>query len=381
LRQLDIDYTAEIDHISADEWNEALPLFADASFYQTWSFGAIHTGSRKMSHIVVKKNGRVVSLGQVRIIKVPFLHVGLAHITWGPLWKIDGDSNTDHLRNSLRALYNEYVVRRGLFLRIVPPLADNRENEPVKSVFSEEGYSRVEHPVQTVFLDLTPTIGEIRQNLSRSWRHTLQAAERRGMHFVEGSDDRLCEMAIKLVREMRDRKQFYGGNQLEAITVHRYLPESLKLRFLVCLDGDEPIAVLGWQTFGNMGLPLVGAAGNGALKKGSSNLLWWKMLEYYKTHGFTAVDVGGVNEKQNPGGYFFKTHLKGKLFNGPESYIGQFDAYQNPASCSLFRIINGTRQAYRDLRRGMAATIRRTPPPGEHSGQTEKPDTSTNPES
>jgi lipid II:glycine glycyltransferase (peptidoglycan interpeptide bridge formation enzyme) len=161
-------------------------------------------------------------------------------------------------------------------------------------------------------------------------------------------------MALLIFREMKSRKRFFGGDQGEAIEVHKRLPEHLKLHFMVCTDADEPIAALGWVTFGSTGLPLVSATGSKALERDAAYVLWWKMIEYYKTHGFCALDTGGVSQQRNPGGYYFKTHILGKGFKEPHRTLGQFDACRNPLSEGLFNSIHSIRDSYREVGRRLA---------------------------
>jgi lipid II:glycine glycyltransferase (peptidoglycan interpeptide bridge formation enzyme) len=349
--KLDIGYTAEVDLIDKKSWDDRLLQFEDASYYQTWSFGVIHSGENAMSHLVLKKEGRIIGMAQLRIMKIPKLPIGIAQINSGPIYRMKNEEfKAEHLQNMIRALYIEYVMRRGYFLRIIPNKIDMGENTTSRKIYEKEGYSLGLDPGQTVIVDLSKTLAEIRKNMDRKWRQTLQSAEKRQLELVEGNSQEICRMALKIIEEMRNRKGFLGGDQSEAIRIHMELPESQKLRFIVCLDNDEPVAVLGWATIGTVGLPLVAATGQGALKTSPSYVLWWKMIEYYKDHGFLALDMGGVNKRRNPGGYYFKTHILGKRLDEQPRYLGPFDAYKNVLSFALFSALLTTRGLFRNLR-------------------------------
>jgi len=354
MKALEAGYTYEVDNINSDLWNELILHFEDASLYQTWSYGIVHSGEKSLSHIVLKKNDTFVGMAQARIAKLPGLPVGIAYIN-KPMWKAKNEkTEVGHIMNMGRALYNEYVLKRKYYLRIIPNLIDSTENAWIKDVFHEEGFSHSQSRDQTVVLDLSPPLEDIRRNLSRKWRQTLQRGEKNEMGILEGKDEKLCQMALDIFREMKDRKGFFGEEQAEAIKVHKKLPENLKLNFMVCTDAGEPIAALAWVTFGSTGLPLVSATGSKALRLNAAYVLWWKMIQYYKVNGFSALDVGGVNEERNPGGYYFKTHILGKGFKGPNRYFGQFDACRNPLSRILFKGIFAMRDRYRDEGRKMA---------------------------
>lgn len=355
MKELDPGFGAEIDNVGKSEWHALMGRFDDASYYQTWSYGDVHSGPNRLSHLVLKKDGQVTGLAQAWIVKVPALPAGLAYVNWGPLWMLKGEGrDASHLRNMARALHNEYVARRRYFLRVIPQSTDSAHNAWIKDIFAGEGYSRKDNPVKTVMIDLSPSLEEIRRAMDKKWRQTLQSGEKQNLEIIEGSDDEIGRMAVKVFQEMKDRKQFFGGDQKEALAVHADLPEHLKLRLAVCVNNREPVAVLGWTAFGSVGLPLVAATGRAALKLKASNVLWWKMFEYYKDHGVSCVDANGVDEERNPGGYLFKTHIIGKRFQGPDRYIGYFDACENPVSSSLFQLVYFGRELYRNVRRRWA---------------------------
>jgi hypothetical protein len=351
MRRLDQGYEAEVDLIDKENWHRLMLQFKDASFYQTWSFGARRFGEKGLSHIVLTKNGKLVSMAQVQIIRCPALPIGVAYVSWGPMVRSDNEGPEDpHYRNMIRAINNEYVFRRRFYLRIVPQLLDTPENAVLKEIFTEEGYSRRDSPGQNVIIDLAPTLEEIRQNMNRKWRQTLQSAEKKSLHIIETSDNRTCRLALEVVREMKNRKQFVGGNQAEIIKIQMDLPESLKLKLLVCMDDNAPTATLGWVTFGSIGIPFVAATGIRALKTNSSYVLWWRMIEYYKTRGFIAVDAGSVNKKRNPGGYLFKTHILGKVIENMPRYIGHFDQCSSWLSRVFFIGLYKIREVSQDVR-------------------------------
>ncbi|HCS46948.1 MAG TPA: hypothetical protein DIW61_01270 [Candidatus Aminicenantes bacterium] len=351
MSALDHGYSAEIDSIDKAGWEDLMARFEDASYHQTWSFGALHAGEKAISHLVLKTNGQVTGMAQARLLRFPGLRIGLAYVSSGPMYRIKGvPPQPDALQNLLRALCLEYVLRRGYFLRVLPNKIDSGEDAAHRGLYEKEGYSLGRDPRQTVIVDLSRSLDEIRKNMDRKWRQTLQAAERRHLALVEGDGEEIYEMAMKLIGEMKNRKGFLGGNQGEALRVHRDLPPSQRLRFLVCVDEQEPVAVLGWTTTGSVGLPLVAATGTRALKTNASYVLWWKMIEYYKANGFLAVDMGGINQKRNPGGYYFKTHILGKRLHEQPHYLGPFDACNNGLSRLFFIAANQTRQALQDVR-------------------------------
>jgi lipid II:glycine glycyltransferase (peptidoglycan interpeptide bridge formation enzyme) len=362
MSPLGLGYTFEVDSLDSGRWYESMLQFDDASFYQTVAFGAVRSGESRLSHVLLKKDGVVVAMALARLARIPGLPIGIAYIGSGPMWQRTGQpTDIEHLQMMLRALRLEYAVNRGYFLRVVPNLMETPANAPVKSLFLDEGFSHRESPGETVVLDLTPPLEELRRNLGRKWRQTLQSAEKRGLGILEGSGEEYCRVALDIFHEMKGRKGFFGGSQSEALDVHRRLPPALRLHLAVCTDAGEPIAVMGWSSVGTTGVPLVSATRAKALEFDASYLLWWRMIEYYKARGFSALDVGGANKQRNPGGYSFKTRILGKGFKGLTRKLGEFDACTSFASQGLFEMIYAIRSGYRKMGYRLASWKGRRP--------------------
>lgn len=354
MSMLDSGYWAEVDRIDKDEWHALLPGFDDANFYQTWSFGEVTWGAKSLSHVVLYHEGRPVALAQLRILKFPVIRGGMAYLNWGPLWKPKTDrDNVLHLRNMARALKNEYVENRRLVLRIQPKIIKAHGNQWLEELFLEEGYSRGPDPMHTFIVDTHPPIDDIRQNLHRSWKRSLNFAEKQGLTLEEAERPEQYLKILGVYSQMKSRKRFFGHMQQDVLRIHKDLPNELKLKIMLCLYQEEPVATLGWSRLGKICMPLIGATGDKGLELKSSFLLWWEMIKDSKANLADCCDTATVHEKRNPGGHFFKQGLAGK--NAQEvGYIGRFDAY---CSRPHFFLMN-TALAFRDKLINMARRIK-----------------------
>src|SRR5207249_6045142 len=83
-------YDAAIDSTTETRWGELLRGFADANIHQTWSEGAICLGERKLSHLVIKREGEVIGMAQIGIKQFPIIGTGIATVYWGPMWRRKG---------------------------------------------------------------------------------------------------------------------------------------------------------------------------------------------------------------------------------------------------------------------------------------------------
>ena len=93
---------------------------------------------------------------------------------------------------ALRALRNEYVCKRGLFLRIYP-LAFAGSEGPPPDLLAEEHFVQApdESPQQTILLNLETSLDEIRKGFHPKWRNCLSHAERNSLLVTQGTDDAL----------------------------------------------------------------------------------------------------------------------------------------------------------------------------------------------
>src|SRR6202167_718989 len=80
-------WQVEVDRATSAEWSQMLDLFDDASIYQTAAYGEVRWGERNLSRMVLRRDGEVVGMAQLRIIRPTPLKFGMAYLRWGPLWK------------------------------------------------------------------------------------------------------------------------------------------------------------------------------------------------------------------------------------------------------------------------------------------------------
>lgn len=347
MKQLDKGYTYQVDNIEKNAWHNLLRQFSDSSFYQTWSYGAILWGESSMSHLILRKDDEIISIAQLRIVKIPLMPIGFAYLSWGPIWKKkETKKNYNHLRNMLRALYKEYVKKRAYLLRIIPKQINDDEEE-VKGIYIDEGFDWVPDPQKTMYVDLTPTLDEIKGNMGSGWKKTLRRAMNINIELIEDDEASLNDIAISLVKEMKKRKGFTDFGSMENnLIINKDLSNDLKMKLLFCKFQNELVAVFGWSKIGETGIPLISATGDSASKSLAPHRFYWRMIEYYKNNGFRKCDLGGINKENNPGGYQFKAGVAGAM-RIEKNYIGQFDICENYFSSFCFKTGMSFRQHYR----------------------------------
>ncbi len=343
-------YSVSVDQVQKDEWEFRLSDFADASIYQTWSYGMAHHGQGKTSHLVVSRDQRVIGLAQVRIVQLPLAAGGVAYVSRGPVWQRKGESPAlENLRQVGIALRTEYAERRGLYLKLAPNLFANNTH-PAMQMLEDCGYRWSPSRYRTLLIDLSPSLDELRTGLRQTWRSCLRKAENAGLKMVEGRDVALYDRALAVHREMHQRKGYAEFVNMEEFRVmQEQLPDALKMWIVLCEHEGETVSALGWSVFGEIGLPLICATRKKGLEIHASHLMFWRMIQWLKERGYRYCDLGGIGPERNPEGYTFKAGLA-KGHGMEASLLGEFDFCENGLSRLAYETGSWARKTVRSAR-------------------------------
>jgi len=344
------EYSVSVDQVQKDEWEFRLSDFADASIYQTWSYGMAHHGQGKTSHLVVSRDQRVIGLAQVRIVQLPLAVGGVAYVSRGPVWQRKGEGPMlENLRQVVIALRTEYAERRGFYLKLAPNLFAN-STHPALQMLEDCGYRWSPSGYRTLLIDLSPSPDELRTGLRRGWRRCLREAENAGLKMVEGRDVALYDRALAVHREMHQRKRYAEFVNMEQFRVmQEQLPDALKMWIVLCEYEGETVSALAWTVFGEIGLPLLGATGKKGLEIHASHLMLWRMIQWFKERGYRYCDLAGIAPERNPGSYTFKAGLA-KGHGMEASLLGEFDLCENAVSRLAYQAGSWARKTVRSAR-------------------------------
>lgn len=353
-KELSHGFVAEADAFDQSRWSLVLQEFADANVYQTWPYNVARSGRAKVSHIVLKHRGRAVAVAQARLAGLPNCRMGIAYFRWGPLWKPQsGELEVETFRQVVRAIRNEYAIRRGLIVRLVPALCVE-DGEQFSAILEEEGFvqNRRINPYRTILMNIQPSLKDLESGFHRKWRNHLNGARKQQFKIIEGEDDALFAKFEPIYTEMHRRKQFVSDTQIAHFqNAQRTLTEHEKLRVFLCRVDDEFCAGAICSAMGDTGLYIFGATSNRGLKNNGSYLLQWRILEWLKQRGCQWYNLNGINPVTNPSTFEFKTRLAGK--HGRDvHFVGHFDAYPHAAAELVVRGGERLRSKIKKLRAG-----------------------------
>ncbi|MGA8765332.1 MAG: peptidoglycan bridge formation glycyltransferase FemA/FemB family protein [Candidatus Sulfotelmatobacter sp.] len=355
----DLAYDVEVDRTSPAEWSAMLDLFDDANLYQTWSYGAIRWGSKNLSHLVLKRNGEVLGMAQLRIIRPTTLKFGIAYLRWGPLCHRRGAGlEPEKVLRMARALQEEYVSKRRLLLRVLPnAFVGTSRTEVFQSSFA--GFSPEPHThsntYRTFLLDLAPPLQELRRNLDKKWRNALTRSEKNGLKIVAGSGTGEYQVFCQMYNQMRKRKGFETSVDVEEFgRIQQDLPENHRKRIMICMQEGVPVAGIVSTAMGNSASYLLGATSDEGLNSKGAYLLQWSLIQWLKENGFKWYDLGGIDPEGNPGVYHFKSGFSG-------ADVCHMSPLVASNSVVTSAIITSGEAAYRSLR-GCLSKLRRARP-------------------
>jgi lipid II:glycine glycyltransferase (peptidoglycan interpeptide bridge formation enzyme) len=361
-------YQADVDIVSPAGWAALLECFEDSNLYQTWSYGAVRWGEGNLSHLVLRQGREVIGIAQLRIIRPPFLKCGIAYLRWGPLCQLRGSAlEFESVRRMATALRAEYVVKRDLFLRLVPDAFANSERADV----FHKAFSGVCKPSsnhipsdRTFVLDLAPPLDEVRKKLDQKWRNQLNRAEKNSLTIVAGGSRSEYQQFLSLYQEMWDRKRFDTTVDVnEFARICEDLPARLKLRILVCLYQGVPVSSIVCSALGSTGIYLLGATTGNGLQAKAAYLLQWAMIKWLKENGFRYYDLGGIDPELNPGVYHFKSGLSGR----DVTRIAPLESCESPLSSLLMKVADAARCGFGATARKLKRRLARSPAHGKQT--------------
>lgn len=329
-------YQVEIKNVAESDWCTLLDRFEDANIYQSWSFGSVHRGTNELSHLILKRDGEVVAIAQLRVFLPQNDSQGMAYLMWGPLCHLRAQElDLGIVRAMATALREEFVEKRGLYLEIEPnAFLHSRRAEVFQSAFSrfdqQSGINAKKY--RTFVLDLSPSIEDLRRQLDRKWRNRLSCAEKSGLRIIEGEGRQEYDIFCELYAQMWERKRFQKTVSIESFgRVQEHLPANQRMRILICEHNLQPVAGLVCSAMGNSAIYLLGATNEDGRKLQAAYLLQWTVIQWLKDRGILYYDLGGINPIANPGVYHFKKGFNGRdVFQMHRLVLGGDNGFSRP---------------------------------------------------
>jgi lipid II:glycine glycyltransferase (peptidoglycan interpeptide bridge formation enzyme) len=335
-----------------ETWYPVLDVFEDATIFQTPAFCRAKAPGSRLEQLVVRRGPDVVAAALVRLIPVPFARTSIAYVLWGPVFHRRGcGPDLSALRQALEILRDEYVVKRGIGLRLAPSVTRDDGADWIP-LLQEQGYRHVSQGrrKRTIVIDLDPPLDALRRGLDQKWRNRLNSAEKQHLVIRQGGDHECFELFLEVYRDMLARKRLAEPGDIRSFrAAQAMLPDRFKLEVFVAFEDGAPSAAVICSAIGRRGVFAFGATSATGMKNKASYLLQWRVIEWLKQRGCAVYDLHGADPEANPGVYAFKMGLCGK--NGSEAeFYGHFEASEGVRTSFLLTAADRANSLYKRLK-------------------------------
>ncbi|MEA2953277.1 MAG: hypothetical protein QOJ96_2797 [Alphaproteobacteria bacterium] len=339
----------EVDTVADLSWDQLANEFEDLNYDQIACYSAGQWGKR-VSHLLLRQQDVPIAGARTAIITLPGFKRGLAFLRFGPFWRRrDGASDLAVYRAAIAALVEEYCVRRGHCLTVIPrPNPEFYQQE--RQVLSEFGFSvrRAFPDPNRYLIDLSLDEDAQMRSFEQKWRYNLRQA------LAHDFEIRLCESDAdvrafqSLHATMVTRKGFYNHDMVHLLPeLAAQLPEGLRPRIALAFHQGRPVVGAAIALLGDTAYYVFGGSDSAALSlKGGYALQWW-IIRWLSSQNVRWYDLGG--EAQEPGLRQFKKGLVGKR-GAVVTMAGEYDFWTQTSGRLMADAIYGIRGAQRIMR-------------------------------
>lgn len=262
-------------------------------------------------------------LANVRIKLLPMTRWGIAFVSQGPAVSPSGAFDRERYSAAIDALVDEYVLRRGLVLRVQPPLHRGAHESEIAALFAGKGFAPLRRPpYRTIAIDLAPPIDTLRRNLNGKWRTDLSRAERQGLSVSRSADPEAFARFLPLFEQLAASKKFAPPQDVsffrDVAAAAAGGADHIRIH-IAEHDGEIVAGHIGSYT-GDTAVYLLGAANEKGRELRAAYLLQWAVVEYAKGLGQAIYDLGGIDEAANPDVFRFKNRMGGRTIESAAGF-------------------------------------------------------------
>ena len=342
-----MSYSVCIDDFTRNDWETAAAGFSDYSIYQTWPYQGhrAETGREHLSRaIVIDSYGHVAAMCHVRIKNLFPLPIKIGYVQWGPLMQSHDDTITC-TAEALEALKKAYVPEKVNVLRFTPAVWSGQDDSNILEMFSDAGLTHVRkhRSYQTLLLKVDDSEDEIRKRLNKSFRRDVKNAEKAGVEVRVGCDEEFFDVLKQIHADLVKTKGFDGCSVAEFMKPQFDLSDHEKMKVVAAYHNGEPASAVLIANLGNRGVVLLAATNDLGRSVFSSYAAWYHAACVANQTGMKWCDLGGIDEKNNPKVFQFKSRMGGFFV----SHLGVFDSSNNLSAKLLWQITQSTANIFK----------------------------------
>lgn len=241
--------------------------------------------------------------------------VHLLFLDRGPMW-LDTPASDAEQAAFWRAFHAQFPRRFLRYRRVLPELSDTPAH---RALMEDAGFHQIGDPYQSAYLDITPSLDDIRARFKSKWRSTLAAAEKRKLEIHEDVPGASLDAFIASYLEDRMRKNYYGPSETFLTRIWRSArKEEGRAKgdggmLIWALKDSVPIAGMLFFCHGNTATYQVAFTTDAGRDMSAHYVMMWDAIARLKARGISTIDMGGL-AKDNDGLNAFKTGCGAKPY-------------------------------------------------------------------
>lgn len=306
--------------LTKTKWQSRFSTISDCTLLQSYEYAKALSPvyNQQPSWGLIEIDGKeagLIQIMQVGIIKNLF-HAVVADR--GPLW-FDGFGSIKHFTAFIAEYNRQFPKRWGRKRRFIPEM---KKSAAVDTVMQENKFTKTDSPpYQTIKLDLTQSLEDLRAGLHGSWRRSLVKSEKTDLEIIWDDTGFKLPMLMKLYDLDRRARQYDGPDLPTLGALGKTLAAERNTLIGMALLDNKPVGAILILCHGQGATYQVGWNGQEGRDNLAHHRLLWDSLGVLQQKGITTFDLGGVNDGSAASIKRFKTGMGGKLIELAGLYI------------------------------------------------------------
>ena len=309
----------EWDTCSVNDWYDIYNRIPRTNIVQSYAYAR----AMRQLHQQVTRFGLILSntnetLGLVQMQEINLMNIiHRVFIDRGPLW-CDPDHATALDHEFWKTITQTYPKRIGRKRRFIPEI---QTDHSFQSYLKQLGCKEKGPGYQTIFLDLRPSLKDIRTALHGKWRNGLNQAEKTKATVHDNGT--ACDINLLLMRYNQDRNEkSYRGADPAFIRALEKTKTPYEYSFIlsVTIAKKDPVAMGYFRIHGRSATYQIGWINDTGRRNRANYLLLWQAVKRLKANGIEWLDLGGINPDHAAGVTRFKRRMNGIEITTPGIY-------------------------------------------------------------
>lgn len=304
---------------SIDAWEEKFSLITRSNILQSYTYARAATPllQQKARWALIRLDDKEAGLVQIFEAGILWNIIHAVMVDRGPLW-FDGFGTAVHVKLFFAEMNRLYPKRVGRRRRFLPETEDGLT---AQKIIAQTGLVRMGKGYQTIWVDLCPTLEELRANLKPSWRSHLSKAERSNIQIDWSVDASIIEWAGGIHAADKAARDYTGISTKLFSSYAALAAENENLHLARAIHNGEVVAFTATIAHGRSATYLIGWSSDAGRKVDAHTLLLWETMARLKNKDIKEFDLGGINDDENAAGIkTFKEGLGGRTVR----YVGHY---------------------------------------------------------